>query len=62
MPSTHTALYFHLVFSTKNLENWNRCEIRSRIHTYLGAIVRNQNGFALAAGGINDHVHLLVSL
>tara|TARA_R110002096_G_scaffold29509_7_gene88977 strand:+ start:3206 stop:3652 length:447 start_codon:yes stop_codon:yes gene_type:complete len=62
MPSTHTALYFHLIFSTKNRENWLECEIRSRIHTYLGGIVRGENGVALAVGGISDHVHLLVSL
>jgi putative transposase len=62
MPSTHTALYYHLVFSTKNRENWLNAEIRPRIHTYLGGIVKGQGGVGLAVGGISDHVHILASL
>ena len=33
-----------------------------KLHAYLGGIVKNQNGVALAVGGVDDHVHLLVSL
>ena len=62
MPSTHTALYYHLVFSTKNREPCLGADIRQRVHTYLGGIVRGQDGVALAVGGVSDHVHLLVSL
>ncbi len=39
-----------------------RSEWRPRLHSYLGGIVRNQEGVAEAIGGIEDHVHLLVSL
>lgn len=62
MPSTHTALYYHLVFSTKNREPWIDVDIRQRIHTYLGGIIRGQAGVALAVGGVSDHVHSLISL
>ena len=62
MPSTHCALYFHLVFSTKNREPLLGADLRSRVHTYLGGIVRGQDGVALAVGGVGDHAHLLVSL
>ncbi len=62
MPSTHTSLNFHLVFSTKErlpliVEDW-----RDRLHAYLGGLVKGLNGMPLAVGGVADHVHLLVSL
>lgn len=62
MPSTHTSLYFHLVFATKNRMPLIEKDWREPLHAYLGGIVKNQNGVALAVGGIDDHVHLLVSL
>jgi putative transposase len=62
MPSSHTSLNFHLVFSTKErlpliTEDW-----RGRLHAYLGGIVKGMEGVPLAVGGVSDHVHLLVSL
>lgn len=62
MPSSHTALYYHLVFSTKNRDPFLNTDIRERVHRYLGGILRGNEGVALAVGGVNDHVHLLVSL
>lgn len=37
-------------------------EWRSRLHAYLGGIVRGMDAVALAIGGVEDHIHLLVSL
>lgn len=37
--------------------NW-----KNKLHAYLGGIIRNLKGVALAVGGIENHVHLLVSL
>ena len=62
MPSTHTSLYFHLVFSTKDRLPTITKDWLAKLHAYLGGIIRNQKGVALAVGGINNHVHLLVSL
>lgn len=62
MPSTHTSLYFHLVFSTKERLPLIAKDLKDKLHAYLGGIVRNQKGVALAVGGIDNHVHLLVSL
>ncbi|CAN5666154.1 IS200/IS605 family transposase [soil metagenome] len=62
MPSTHTSLYFHLVFSTKDRLPLIGDDWKEKLHAYLGGIVRNQKGVALAVGGIDNHVHLLVSL
>jgi len=62
MPSTHTALYYHLVFSTKDREPWFDAQFLPELHSYLGGIIRNMEGTALAVGGISDHVHLAVGL
>ena len=62
MPSTHTSLHYHIVFSTKDREprisrNWE-----STLHKYLGGIIRNIGGKPISIGGIEDHVHLLIGL
>ena len=62
MPSTHTSLYFHIVFSTKDHLPLITIDWKEKLHAYLGGIVRNQKGVALAVGGIDNHVHLLISL
>src|SRR5687768_4294600 len=62
MLSTHSALYYHLVFSTKNHNRTINDRWRGRLHAYLGGLVRKTGGVAMAVGGVADHVHLLVSL
>lgn len=62
MPSTHTSLHYHLVFSTKDRRPSLRPEIRERVHGYLGGVVRGLGGVPLEIGGTADHVHLLVGL
>jgi putative transposase len=62
MSSTHTALYYHLVFGTKNHHRTIDSSWRARLHSYLGGLVRRTGGVAMAVGGVEDHVHLLVSL
>ncbi len=62
MPSTHTSLHFHLVFSTKNRAKLITENLRNDLYGYLGGIVKNLGGVALAIGGIEDHVHILVGL
>jgi REP element-mobilizing transposase RayT len=32
------------------------------LYAYVGGIIRNENGTLVAAGGMPDHVHLLISL
>src|SRR5262245_8213566 len=60
--STYLSLHYHLVFSTKNrvpiiAETW-----LTRLHEYLGGIVRGLGGIPQGVGGVSDHVHLLVGL
>lgn len=51
MPSTHLSLHYHLVFSTKNREQWLSPTDRKRVHEYIGGILRNMDGIAHAVGG-----------
>src|SRR5205807_2162677 len=39
-----------------------RGEWRPRLHSYLGGIIRGMSGVAEIVGGVENHVHLLVSL
>ena len=62
MGSTFYSLHYHIVFSTKERRPIIRDGWRSSLHEYLGGTVRGLSGVAEAVGGIDDHVHLLVSL
>lgn len=62
MGNTYTSLHYHLVFSTKNRELWIRPDIEQRVWEYLGGIARQNDMKALQIGGIEDHVHLVVSI
>jgi REP element-mobilizing transposase RayT len=52
----------HIVFSTEERRPLIRPDAKSRLHAYLGGIARENDMVALAVGGIEDHVHLLMSL
>ena len=62
MPQSFGSLHFHLVFSTKNRQPWIDAELQARLYEYTGGILRAEKSVLLAAGGMPDHVHLLVSL
>ena len=62
MPQSLAAMYAHLVWSTKNRTTSIRPAWESRLHEYIGGIVAARGGVLLVAGGMPDHIHLLVSL
>ena len=62
MPQTYCQLLYHVVFGTKNRRATVDDELRSRLHSYLGGVVREMQGNPLAVNGVADHVHLLISL
>ncbi len=62
MPHTYSTLWLHLVFSTKDRRPLIAEAWRQRLHEYLGGIVRGIGGTALEINGVEDHVHLLVSI
>ena len=52
----------HCVFATKERQPFLSHEIRDRLHPYLGGIARDNSMKALAIGGTEDHVHILLSI
>ncbi len=62
MPQSFASLHHHLVFSTKNRDPLITDEVQPRLYEYIGGILRAHGCALMAAGGMPDHVHLLVSL
>jgi len=62
MSNSYISLYIHAVFRTKNNTPWIDASIKERLYSYLGGIAHDNHMKLLAAGGIADHVHILLSL
>lgn len=62
MPQSFASLHVHIVFSTKHRQPFLNDELRPRLFEYVGGIARQHDCALIAAGGTEDHVHLLVSL
>ncbi len=62
MAYTYSSIYFHHIFSTKNQQKIIRDDLQERLWAYMGGIVRENHMNALSIGGVEDHVHLLLSL
>jgi putative transposase len=61
MANTYTSLHYHVIFSTKNREPWIAQDIEKRIWRFMGGIARKHQMTALQVGGVEDHVHALVT-
>jgi putative transposase len=60
MPQSLSAVYIHLVFSTKERQPFLRDrDTRESLHAYLGGISKTLDCPPIIVGGIEDHVHLL---
>ncbi len=62
MAHTFSELLSHVIFSTKGRAASIDDELRPRLHSYIGGIIRELEGTALAVGGTADHVHILLRL
>ena len=60
MANTYTALYYHIIFSTKNRIAWIKPEIEQRLWEYIGGIARDNQMAALQVGGFEHHIHALI--
>jgi REP-associated tyrosine transposase len=59
---TYVSSLFHCVFSTKERRGLIPAAKQPDVWSYLGGIARANRFKLLAAGGTDNHVHLLVSL
>jgi REP element-mobilizing transposase RayT len=57
-----TSSLFHCVFSTKGRRLLITEDLQSRLWPYIGGIARDNRMKALTIGGVEDHVHILLSL
>jgi REP element-mobilizing transposase RayT len=57
---TFTRLLLHTVFSTKHRAPLITDDWRDDLHAYIGGVVKHRNGELLAAGSVEDHIHLLI--
>jgi len=62
MPQSLSSLIFHFVFSTRHRKALISREIEPELHKYLAGVLGSKQSRLLTAGGMPDHLHLLVSL
>ena len=62
MAHTYCSLLFHCVFSTKERRRIIAPEMQPRLWAYMGGVAREHEMTALTVGGMEDHVHILLSL
>src|SRR5436190_9860613 len=59
---SYVSSYFHCVFSTKERRPLITPDLRQRLWPFLGGIARQNKMKAIEVGGVEDHVHVLLSL
>jgi len=52
----------HIVWATARREPLIRRSWRDRLHAFIGGVLENKKAKLIAAGGIEDHMHVLASL
>lgn len=62
MAHTYAANFIHCVFSTKDRRPLIPAARATELYAYLGGIARGEGFSLLAAGGTENHVHLLFLL
>ena len=61
MANTYSHCYNHIVFSTKNRVHLIDPMIEERVWSYIGGIARKHNTTAIQVGGVDNHIHALIS-
>ena len=63
MPQSLSAVYVHLVFSTKERRPFLRDRgLREELHRMVGGISKRLECAPLQVGGVEDHIHVLARL
>jgi putative transposase len=56
--SSFTSLTYHVNFSTKHRHPSIAADFRSRLHKYMGGVIRENKRRSIEIGGVADHVHI----
>jgi len=59
---SYAQVLIHAVLVCEGRRRWLRPELRERLVPYLGGVLRNHGGALYIGNGIEDHLHLLLSL
>jgi putative transposase len=59
---SYVSALYHCVFSTKERQKLINDDLRERLWPYMGGIARENKMRSLAIGGVEDHLHLLLSI
>ncbi len=59
---SYVSSYHHCVFSTKERRPLITAALAERLWPFLGGIARQNKMKAIEVGGVDDHVHILLSL
>ena len=62
MPNSYVSNHVHVVFSTKNRYKTIDESLQPKLWAYLAGVAKNHGMYAVAVGGIDDHVHALINL
>ena len=59
---SYSNIHLHIVYATKNRARTLDQPTIERLVKYTGGIIRNMDGILLIGNGVEDHLHLLVTL
>jgi REP element-mobilizing transposase RayT len=59
---SYTNLLYHVVYATKERAPLITSDLKSRLHEYLGGIVKGLGCVPIEINGMAEHVHLLVRI
>ena len=62
MAHTYASNVIHCIFSTKDRRSLIPAERKLELYAYLGGIARGEGFSIIAAGGTENHIHLLFAL
>jgi putative transposase len=62
VPQSFTSLNYHLVFSTKHREPFISDAIANDLYGFIGKVLHDRGNRLIIAGGVCDHIHLLVDI
>ena|SRR5882724_3982343 len=62
MPHTYSSIKIHIIFGTKRRARWIHESFEQELWAYMAGTARNKGFLVLKAGGVEDHIHLLVDL
>jgi putative transposase len=62
MSQSLSSILVHIIFSTKNRQRLILANISQDLYSYMAEIARSHETLVHEIGGVEDHVHLLISL